>query len=111
MLQEYLPADKLAHVQRVLYGWNCGKPVAAVPLAPELLKQAAAGGFDLQAYRFDASPEQLRAPRIVRIGLVQHGIVEPTTAPYAEQRQVCLRGCLARHPSAISWSLVFVSCL
>jgi beta-ureidopropionase len=71
-----------------LYGWNCGKPVAAVSLAPELLKQAAAGGFDLQAYRFDAAPEQLRAPRIVRVGLVQHGIVEPTTAPFAEQRQV-----------------------
>lgn len=42
----------------------------------------------LQAYRFDAAPEQLRPPRIVRIGLVQNSIKAPTTAPYAEQRQV-----------------------
>ena len=41
-----------------------------------------------QAYRFDAAPEQLRPPRIVRIGLVQNGIKAPTTAPYAEQREV-----------------------
>lgn len=41
-----------------------------------------------QAYRFDAAPEQLRPPRIVRIGLVQNGIKAPTTALYAEQREV-----------------------
>ena len=87
-MQEYIPADKLAHVQRVLYGWNMGKAVEAVPLAPPLAAAAEQAGFDLQAYRFEAAPEQLRPPRIVRVGLVQNSIKLPTTAPFLEQRQV-----------------------
>lgn len=74
----------------MLYGLNMGKPVAAVQLAPEALAAAEAGGYDLQAYRFTAAPEQLRPPRVVRVGLVQNSIQVPTTAPYAEQRQVRL---------------------
>jgi hypothetical protein len=91
-MQEYIPADKLAHVQRVLYGWNMGKAVAAVPLAPPLAAAAEQAGYDLQAYRFEAAPEQLRPPRIVRVGLVQHSIKLPTTAPFLEQRQVRAAG-------------------
>lgn len=72
----------------VLYGLNMGRPVAALPLAPPALAAAAAGGYDLQAYRFQAAPEQLRPPRVVRIGLVQNSIKVPTTAPFLEQRAV-----------------------
>lgn len=55
---------------------------------PKQAQQAAAEqGFDLQAYQFKATVEQLRPARIVRIGLIQHGIVKPTTAPFLEQRQ------------------------
>ncbi len=75
-------------MQRILFGWNCGKPVAAVPLAPNLTAAAAASNFDVQAYRFDAAAEQLRAPRLVRVGLIQHAIQLPTSAPFEEQRQV-----------------------
>lgn len=46
--QEHVPADKLAQVKGVLYGLNCGKPVAAVPLPAELTSAAAASGYDLQ---------------------------------------------------------------
>ncbi|EFN58757.1 hypothetical protein CHLNCDRAFT_34065 [Chlorella variabilis] len=70
-----------------MYGWNCGKPVAAVSLGPELAASAAAASYDLQAYRFQAAPEQLRPPRVVRVGLVQNSIHAPTTAPFVEQRQ------------------------
>lgn len=44
-----------------------------------------------QAYTFEAAAEQLRPPRVVRIGLIQHGMVAPTTAPFEEQRQVAER--------------------
>jgi beta-ureidopropionase len=87
-MQEYVPEEKLAEVERVLYGANQGKPVQALPLAKELLEAAQSAGFDLQAYQFRAAPEQLRPPRIVRVGLVQNAIKAPTTAPYAEQREV-----------------------
>lgn len=83
-----MPADKLAHVQRVLHGWNQGRPVAPVPLPEAATIAAAEGGYDLQAYRFEAAAEQLRAPRVVRVGLVQNACPAPTTAPFAEQRQV-----------------------
>ncbi|KAL4457924.1 hypothetical protein ABPG75_012789 [Micractinium tetrahymenae] len=87
MLEAYVPADKLVHVQRVLHGWNQGRPVAAVPLPEAATSAAAEGGYDLQAYRFEAAPEQLRPPRVVRVGLVQNACPAPTTAPFAEQRQ------------------------
>ncbi|WIA33356.1 hypothetical protein OEZ86_006493 [Tetradesmus obliquus] len=87
VLEEYIPADKLAEVKRVLYGANLGKPVAALEVPEALQKVAEEQAFDLQAYKFGAAAEQFRAPRIVKIGLIQNAVVEPTTAPFAEQRQ------------------------
>ena len=94
-LQAHLPPEQLAAVRRVLYGSNQGKPVLPLEVSEQLQAAATQGDFDLQAYVFKAAPEQLRAPRIVRIALIQHGIVKPTTAPFVEQRQVrraCLQG-------------------
>jgi hypothetical protein len=75
-------------VKRVLYGANQGKPVSALELPEALQQLAEEQKFDLQAYKFGAAAEQFRAPRIVKIGLIQNAVVEPTTAPFAEQRQV-----------------------
>ena len=66
ILEEHLPADKLAEVRRVLYGCNMGSPVKPLALPHAVVAAAEAGGFDLQAYRFGAAPEQLRPPRITR---------------------------------------------
>ena len=41
--------------------------------------------FELQAFSFGAAKEQTRAPRPVRIGLIQNRIVRPTTDPILEQ--------------------------
>lgn len=87
--QEHLPAEQLAAVKRVLYGANQGAPVTELELPKQAQQAAAEQGFDLQAYQFKAAVEQLRPARIVRIGLIQHGVVNPTTAPFLEQRQVC----------------------
>ena len=77
-------------MKRVLYGANQGAPVAPLSVDPTVKSAAQEKGFDLQAFTFKAAPEQLRAPRIVRVGLVQNKIVLPTTAPYAEQAKVCV---------------------
>lgn len=90
-MQAHLPADQLAAVKRVLYGANQGQAVGQLDLPKQAQQAAADHAFDLQAYRFTAAPEQLRAPRVVRVGLIQHGIVKPTTAPFDEQRQVRAR--------------------
>lgn len=42
---------------------------------------------ELKGYIFEAKPEDLRAPQIVRVGIVQNAIVEPTTAPISQQRE------------------------
>lgn len=41
--------------------------------------------FELKGYRFDAAQEQLRPPRNIRVGLIQHHIVLPTDAPVLDQ--------------------------
>ena len=41
--------------------------------------------FELVGYSISAKPEQLRPPRIVRIGVVQNKIVLPTSAPVKDQ--------------------------
>ena len=40
----------------------------------------------LQGFKFTAAQEQLRPPRVVRVGIIQNAIVLPTTVPYADQR-------------------------
>lgn len=37
--------------------------------------------FELRGFAFDARVEDVRAPRIVRVGAIQNRIVAPTTAP------------------------------
>ncbi|XP_038221874.1 beta-ureidopropionase-like [Zerene cesonia] len=43
--------------------------------------------FDVLGFSFIASKEQLREPRILRLGLVQHSIVLSTDKPINQQRQ------------------------
>ena len=86
LLEAHLPPRELAEARRVLYGLNQGQPVAALDLDPAAADAAAAGAFDLRAFRFAAAREQLRPPRLVRIGLAQHAIVLPTDAPFEAQR-------------------------
>lgn len=41
--------------------------------------------FELKGYRFEAALEQLRPPRRIRVGLIQHRIVLSTDAPILDQ--------------------------
>ncbi len=83
-----LPEDDQAEVFRILYG-NMPEtlpiPAAAAALADE-------HDFDVAAYRFKSTPQQRRAPRIVRVGVIQTQIIEPTDAPIETQYQaLCAR--------------------
>lgn len=40
-------------------------------------------------YRIGAAAEQVRPPRLVRIAMVQNGIIRPTTDPVKEQVGTC----------------------
>lgn len=52
----------------------------------ELKQLASEQNFHLDGYKFEASPEQLRSPRLVKVAGIQNGIVDPTDAPIQQQR-------------------------
>jgi beta-ureidopropionase len=45
------------------------------------LKIASANNFDIKSYGFTAALEDIRKPKIVKIGAIQNSIVAPTTSP------------------------------
>ncbi|NXA78251.1 BUP1 ureidopropionase, partial [Thryothorus ludovicianus] len=80
-LERHIPPAELAEVKRILYGGEARKldlPTAALSAALER-------DFELQGYGFEAAPEQLRRPRIVRVGLIQNKIPLPTDTAVAVQ--------------------------
>lgn len=55
---------------------------------PESAYQTAEqNGFEIKGYSFEARREELRKPRLVRIGAIQNSIALPTTAPIEKQRE------------------------
>jgi beta-ureidopropionase len=76
-----MPADELKEVKRILYG----REVPALPISEGAAALAEKNDFEIKAFQIDAAAEQLRKPRIVRIGAIQNSIVLPTTAPFADQ--------------------------
>ncbi|XP_073675480.1 beta-ureidopropionase isoform X2 [Garra rufa] len=81
VLETYVPEAERREVRRLLFGKELKKldfPQSAIDAAVEQ-------DFDLKGYVFEASPEQLRPPRTVRVGLIQNKIVLPTDAPVLEQ--------------------------
>jgi beta-ureidopropionase len=83
-----LPPEDQAEAFRILYG-NMPKPLPIHPTAQTLADEF---DFDVAAYRFEAAPEQRRSPRVVRVGVIQTQIIEPTDAPLDRQFQsICKR--------------------
>ncbi|XP_015272196.1 PREDICTED: beta-ureidopropionase [Gekko japonicus] len=80
-LERYLPAEQLGEVKRILYGEH----VRPVDLPSVATSAAAERNFELLGYGFQAELEQLRQPRVVRVGLIQNKIQLPTDALVAEQ--------------------------
>ncbi|CAI5443155.1 unnamed protein product [Caenorhabditis angaria] len=81
-LAEKLEGVQLDEVTRILYGRKY--PSLSIPDSATQL--ASTGNFQLSAYTISASPEQTRAPRLVRVAAIQNSIVLPTTAPINAQR-------------------------
>jgi len=82
IFEEFIPADKLKEVNRLLYG----NYLSTLELPKEAEQFAADQDFEVQGYQFDAKSESFRQPNIVRVGAIQNKIVLPTNAPIVEQR-------------------------
>lgn len=81
VLEAHLPEAELKEARRLLFG----KELKKLDLPRSAIDAAGQQDFDLKGYVFEASPEQLRPPRMVRVGLIQNKIVLPTDAPVLEQ--------------------------
>ncbi|KAJ1369527.1 hypothetical protein KIN20_031011 [Parelaphostrongylus tenuis] len=83
ILKESLEDRHYEEICRILYG----RAYPELELSQEAISCAANGKFELKAYSVSAQPEQLRAPRKVRVAAIQNSIVLATTAPVREQRR------------------------
>ncbi|XP_022609805.1 beta-ureidopropionase [Seriola dumerili] len=80
-LESHLPEPELTEVKRILFG----KETKKLDLPPCAVEAASERDFELKGYRFEATQEQLRPARKIRVGLIQHHVVLPTDAPVIDQ--------------------------
>ncbi|CAE1312823.1 UPB1 [Acanthosepion pharaonis] len=82
ILEKHIPKEERKDIWRVLYG----KELRNLKIPDKAETLAAEKNFEISGYVFEAQTEELRAPRIVRVGAIQNQIVAPTTATVSEQR-------------------------
>ncbi|XP_078082900.1 beta-ureidopropionase [Mustelus asterias] len=80
-LEQHLPPEQLRQLRTILYG----KELRKLDVLKSTMEASLEKDFQLKAYGFEASPEQLRQPRVVRVGLIQNKILLPTDSPVSEQ--------------------------
>ncbi|XP_037941757.1 beta-ureidopropionase [Teleopsis dalmanni] len=83
-LDKYIPNEELKEVKRILYGRDDDNVLQIPEPAKAIADQ---NGFEIKGFRFAAQPEQIRKPRLVRIGAIQNSIELPTTEPIEKQRE------------------------
>ncbi|CAL9244825.1 unnamed protein product [Arabidopsis halleri] len=85
LLSANLKPELYQEVNRLLLGRNCGRSLEQIVLPESAISLSSKHDFDLQAVSFSADKEQMRNPRVVRVGLIQNSIALPTTAPFSDQ--------------------------
>ncbi|KAG9509828.1 Beta-ureidopropionase [Fragariocoptes setiger] len=73
---------EIKEINRILYGGSLGK-IDIDHVATRFWHHK----LNIEAYKFDCPEEQLRRPRLVRVGIIQNSIRVPTDAPVTRQMQ------------------------
>jgi len=81
VLEKYIPEAELSEVKRILYG----KQANILDLPAEVVSAAETDDYQVKAFQIPAAAEETRPKRLVRIGLIQNKIVNPTDAPIRAQ--------------------------
>jgi beta-ureidopropionase len=79
-----VPTDDLKDLKTHIYGRSNDNEL---PISTKAQKIATDNNFVIKSYKFEAIKEDLRKPRIVRIGAVQTSLAAPTTDRVSVQRQ------------------------
>jgi len=79
-----VPSEDLKDLKTHIYGRSDD---CALPISAKAQKLADENNFVIKSYKFDAIPEDMRKPRITRIGATQTSLAAPTTDPVSLQRK------------------------
>ena len=81
ILEKHIPDNDLKEVKRVLYG----APVDTLHISNDITEISSLHTFEVAAYKIPTPNEQVRQPRLVKIGAIQNHIVLPADKPVLEQ--------------------------
>ncbi|KAL0821087.1 hypothetical protein ABMA28_005717 [Loxostege sticticalis] len=84
MIMNSLSDKELLEYNRIHYG-RCDHN--EIEIKGNTAELAAKNDFEIAAYDFPTKKEQIRSPRIVRVGVIQNSIAVSTDKPIADQRQ------------------------
>lgn len=85
IFEQYIPKEKLKQIYRVLYGSGADDKTNNIP--NDLIEFAEIHNFELKYHSMvkNAYEEQKRKRRVVKIGLIQNSISEPTNETVSVQ--------------------------
>ncbi|XP_015795754.1 beta-ureidopropionase [Tetranychus urticae] len=82
LIDQNIPAEQSDEVKKYIYGWIPKQ----LKLSDDCSNVASSIDVELQAYKFNCEPEQLRSPRLVRVAVVQNAIPLSPSDPVDKQR-------------------------
>ncbi|KAH9395995.1 Beta-ureidopropionase [Tyrophagus putrescentiae] len=81
-LEKYIPCNELKKIKQLLYG----EKTKSIQFDEKLVALSKTQNVELRGFKFACAKEQTRVARIIRVGLIQHQIVLPVTAPILNQQ-------------------------
>lgn len=84
IVKKHIKPDQLKEFNRIYYG---REDHCELKFNSKTLEEGNYNNFEVAGFRFDALKEEIRKPRIVKVGLIQHSIVLPTNSPITKQRE------------------------
>ncbi|KAI5651532.1 carbon-nitrogen hydrolase domain-containing protein [Phthorimaea operculella] len=87
IVKKNLNTDQLKTFNKLYYG---REDHCELKLKDTTISASNKFNFQVAGYSFDAAKEEVRKPRKVKIGLIQHSIVLPTDQPIEDQREAIL---------------------
>ncbi|KPJ19394.1 Beta-ureidopropionase [Papilio machaon] len=83
LIRKNLTGADLLEFNRIHYGRVDNHELE---IKKENFQYGSENNFEISCYDFPANKEEIRKPRIVKVGLIQHSIAIPTDKPIIEQR-------------------------
>lgn len=88
LVKKNLKSDELKQFNRIYYG---REDHCELKLQDATLDKSEKENFEVAAFLFSAAKEEIRKPKIVKLGLIQHSIILPTNKPVKDQKEAIFK--------------------